>query len=102
MRRYRRRNPLRSLSTGETVALAVVGVAVIGGIGYYLYQQNQAQQAAAAGGGTISGGQQTTTLGPGGSTTPLGPAALATSSAYAPGYSASNPPPEGTYEGELG
>jgi hypothetical protein len=84
------------MSTGTKVAIGLGVVALVGGVGYYLYQQQNAQTATAGGGGsggggggTISGGTQTvgtpgalqsgqidsstgsTYLGSGGSTTPL-------------------------------
>ncbi len=112
-RYYHHRNAAKSagMSTGATVALVGLGVVVIGGIGYYLYQQSQAAQTAAAGagGGTISSGQQSYQLGAGGSTTPLptvgSPGAtsdgsLASSTAYGPGYDPNAAP--ATYAGELG
>jgi hypothetical protein len=39
---------LSSLSTAQTVGLVAVGVAVVGGISYWLYSKNQAAQAAQA------------------------------------------------------
>jgi hypothetical protein len=45
------RNPLSSLSTGTKVAIGLGLVAVVGGIGYYLYQQNQPSTAGGGSGG---------------------------------------------------
>jgi len=109
-RRRRTHRPIRTyagnpLSTGQEVAIALAGVAIVGAIGYYLYQNSQQGQTASGGaGGSLSGGSQSTVLGSGGSSSPLGPAAGSTgvdSTAYAPGYSAANPPPAGTYVGEV-
>ena len=49
------KNPPQSkssgMSDGAKIALAVVGVAVVGGVGYYLYSQSQNQATASGGGG---------------------------------------------------
>ena len=73
--RYDEPNPL-SPST-ETYVILGIGVALAAGIGLWLYTKSQANQ---AGTGTtvISSGPQPTTLGPSGSTTPLGSAASGT------------------------
>jgi hypothetical protein len=64
------------MSDGAKIAFALAGVAVIGGIGYYLWNQSQAATTAAAGGGTISSGNQPYQLGT--STSTGMPAATAT------------------------
>jgi hypothetical protein len=83
------------MSDGAKIAFALAGVAVIGGIGYYLWNQSQAATTAAAGGGTITSGNQPYQLGT--STSTGMPAASAqgidysTSTAYGP--SAATAPP---------
>lgn len=111
LRTYRG-NPL---TTGQQVAIGAAAVTVLGLVGYYVYttQISPQQQPSAGGGGGGGGaapsggggggGEQQTTLGPGGSTAPIGQAATyapGDSSSYAPGYSAANPPPA-TYAGEV-
>jgi hypothetical protein len=99
-------NPMRTyqgnpISDGQKIAIGAAAVAVLGLVGYFIYQQtssSSSQAAAGSGGGTISSGQQPYQLGT--STSTSMPAASAqgtidysTSTAYAPGYSAANPPP---------
>jgi hypothetical protein len=56
MRRYGRSNPSKSKTPTSTYVLAGMGVALVAGIGYYLYSQQQASASATAGGGTAGGG----------------------------------------------
>jgi hypothetical protein len=98
-----RGNPI---STGQKVAIAAAGAAVLGVAGYFLYSYLSPSSGASASGGSMTSGAQATTLGPGGSSTPLGAGASTTgtdgtdgttivgSTAYGPGYSPSNPPPD--------
>ena len=85
------------MSDGAKIAFALAGLAVVGGVGYYLYQQSQAAQTA---GGTTVGGNVNapTMLGPGGSNAAL-PAADASgtnidyATSTATGPSAATAPP---------
>jgi hypothetical protein len=103
-RTYRRRNP-KKLSSGQKGVLVVGGIAVLGIGGYLLYQYQSQQATASSGGGTISSSTQSTTLGPGGSSSALGPASGASSNgttisgsaAYGPEASTA-PPVSESYE----
>ena len=96
------------MSDGAKIALALAGVAVLGGVGYYFWNQQQQAATAAAGGSSISSGQQPYQLGT--STSTVMPPASAqgtsydptTTTAYGPGYSAANPPQVAVNAGELG
>jgi hypothetical protein len=82
-----RPSPKASMSDGAKIALALAGVAVVGGIGYYLYQQSQTT-AAAGGGSTVGGNANASTiLGSGGSNVAL-PAASTTSDGLPISYEA--------------
>jgi hypothetical protein len=86
------------MSDGMKIALAVGGLAAVSGIGYYLYSRSQSAATASAGGATTSPSYPTT-LGPGGSSGALGPAAGTTSDgtvitgSVATGPEAANAPP---------
>lgn len=57
------------MSDGTKIALALVGAAALGGIGYLIYKSTS------AGSSTLTSGNQSTLLGPAGSSGALAPAA---------------------------
>jgi hypothetical protein len=69
-RRYYRNPPSSKssgMSDGAKIALTVGGVAALAGIGYLIYKSTSSSSAS----NTLTSGTQSTTLGPGGSSTPL-------------------------------
>jgi len=65
------------MSDGAKIALALAGVAVLAGVGYYVYQSQASSQTAAGGGASIGGATSQSLLGPGGSGTAIGGGAVA-------------------------
>lgn len=57
------------MSDGTKIALALVGAAALGGIGYLIYKSTSSSSSSSS---TLTSGNQSTLLGSGGSTTPLG------------------------------
>ena len=85
------------MSDGAKIAFALAGIAVVGGVGWYFWNQSQASSTAAVGGGTITSGNQPYQLGT--STTTSMPAADASgtnidyATSTATGPSAATAPP---------